>query len=96
MTHSGGKPHAVGDRGQRYKVTFIDGNNQRATLGWSESATGALGFIEGVKAHPVWSKPQVYDRITFRIVPEKKIRELAASEALGLAMRGESNGDDQS
>ena len=44
MTHSGGKPHTnVGDKGQRYEVTFFDEEvNLRRVFGWSEDYEGAV------------------------------------------------------
>lgn len=63
MTHSGGKPHAVGDRGQRYQVTFFDESaNKRKVCGWSETAEGARSYVKGIELHPGWSVPQIWDR----------------------------------
>ena len=55
MTHSGGKPHAVGDRGQRYEVTAFDPNkNTRFIVGWSDTDIGAQNLAGGVEKHPSW------------------------------------------
>lgn len=63
MTHSGGKPHAVGDRGQRYEVSFFDpATNERRVLGWTDDAEAARGMADGVDAHPSWDFPCVTDR----------------------------------
>ena len=63
MTHSGGKPHAVGDRGQPYEVTFFDPNtNARRVLGWCETAEGAQDLARAIEAHPSWQFPQIRDR----------------------------------
>ena len=64
MTHSGGKPHTnVGDRGQRYEVTFEDPVlNLRRVLGWSDTVAGAEQMVRGIKAHPSWCNPEVVDR----------------------------------
>ena len=40
MTHSGGKPHNIGDRGQRYEV--------RAT-GWPKDGESAVGWTDDLK-----------------------------------------------
>ncbi len=61
MTHSGGKPHAVGDRGQRYEVTYFDGE-QRCVFGWSETITGAYAMKRCIEKHPSWTNPLVKDR----------------------------------
>lgn len=63
MTHSGGKPHNVGDRGQRYEVTFYDPSiNARRVMGWSDTAEGAQSMAASIEAHPSWQFPQIRDR----------------------------------
>lgn len=63
MTHLGGKPHAVGDQGQRYEVTFLDHDaDQRRVLGWTDDHSVALRMVSGVNAHPTWNFPWVVDR----------------------------------
>ena len=61
MTHSGGKPHAVGDRGQRYEVSFFDGE-KRQVYGWTDDAETARKMGDSIDKHPVWGFPQVRDR----------------------------------
>lgn len=41
MTHSGGEPHEVGDRGQRYEVV---------ATGWPKKGTGVIGWADGEAA----------------------------------------------
>lgn len=63
MTINGGKLHAVGDRGQRYEVTFFNpGAGKRLVLGWSESIEGAESMVAGIRKHPSWEHPQIEDR----------------------------------
>lgn len=63
MTINGGKPHAVGDRGQRYEVTFFNPSTmRRQVLGWCETRDGAESMAAGVRAHPAWEEPQIEDR----------------------------------
>lgn len=63
MTHSGGKPHAVGDRGQRYEVTaFDESKNARFVIGWTNDAEFARGMAVGAELHPSWNFAQVRDR----------------------------------
>lgn len=63
MTHSGGKPHAVGDRGQRYEVSFFNpATNERQVLGWTDDAEGARKMAGAVEAHPSWEVPWITDR----------------------------------
>jgi len=64
MTWGGGKPHTnVGDRGQRYEVTYQDGDEgPRKVLGWSDTLDGAEGFCDAVRVHPSWRNPLIRDR----------------------------------
>lgn len=63
MTHSGGKPHAVGDRGQRYQVTFFDESaNKRKVFGWTNSAEDAANMATTLALRPNWTLAQVWDR----------------------------------
>ena len=63
MTHSGGKPHAVGDRGQRFEVTFFDPyENKRIVLGWTDDEQVARKMGDSVDLHPSWQWPQIRDR----------------------------------
>ena len=63
MTHSGGKPHNVGDKGQRFEVTFFDPNsNERRVFGWSDAIDGAQSMAQAIEKHPSWSYPQIRDR----------------------------------
>lgn len=63
MTHSGGKPHEVGDRGQRYEVSFFNpAINERQVLGWTNDVESARKMADGVDAHPLWEFPWVTDR----------------------------------
>lgn len=65
MTINDGKPHAVGDRGQRYEVTFFNpATFKRHVLGWSETREGADSMVAGVDAHPVWEQPRITDRFS--------------------------------
>jgi hypothetical protein len=64
MTHSGGKPHTnVGDKGQRFEVTYFDPNdNKRKVYGWSDDEYIAGEMEDCIDAHPSWQLPQVTDR----------------------------------
>lgn len=63
MTHSGGKPHAIGDRGQRFEISFFDPtSNSRKVFGWSDTRAGAENMVDSIDLHPVWKDPQVLDR----------------------------------
>lgn len=70
MTHSGGKPHAVGDRGQRYEVSFFDPNlNRRRVFGWTDEIEVARRMADGIEKHPAWQFPQITDRHASRSSP---------------------------
>lgn len=64
MTHSGGKPHNnVGDKGQRFEVTYFDpSEDKRKVYGWSDDAGIARKMGDSVDAHPSWRFPQLRDR----------------------------------
>lgn len=63
VTINGGQPHAVGDRGQRYEVTFLDpGENVRKVFGWSETQKGAQTMVSSIEKHPSWQEPRIIDR----------------------------------
>ena len=63
MTHSGGKPHVVGDRGQRYEVSFYDPEqDKRRVLGWTDTPESAQKMAEAIEAHPSWQFAQIIDR----------------------------------
>lgn len=63
MTINGGKPHAVGDRGQRYEVTFFNpATFTRQVFGWSDDPEGANDMVASIKLHPVWEQPRIIDR----------------------------------
>lgn len=65
MTINGGQPHAVGDRGQRYEVTFFNpATRKRQVLGWASTLEGAEGMVAGIYKHPAWEQPRVEDRET--------------------------------
>lgn len=62
MTWGGGKPHAVGDRGQRYAITYADQNGVRQVFGWCDKLEGAMSMAHSVMLHPTWNRVQVRDR----------------------------------
>ena len=62
MTHSGGKPHNVGDKGQRYAVTYYDDDGVLKGFGWSNDLAGAEMMCQSIDLHPCMSRPMIYDR----------------------------------
>jgi hypothetical protein len=63
MTINGGKPHAVGDRGQRFEVTFFNpATFKRQVLGWCETREDADKIVATMRDHPVWEQFQIEDR----------------------------------
>lgn len=50
----------VGDRGQRYEVRYLVDDGSEHVFGWSESYP--QGYVDAIKAHPVWHSPRVIDR----------------------------------
>ncbi len=64
MTHSGGKPHKAGDRGQRYEISFFcKTDNTRKVLGWVSTPGGANATCNAVNLNPSMDFPRTRDRI---------------------------------
>ena len=63
MTHSGGKPHEVGDRGQRYEVRMTGypkpGEN---VLGWTNTLESAEEMKNGILQAPGCTSATIFDR----------------------------------
>lgn len=63
MTYDGGKPHAVGDRGQRFEVSVYDEDKgERIVCGWTDNADDASKMAASFALRPGWSLEQVRDR----------------------------------
>lgn len=63
MTHSGGQPHNVGDKGQRYVVNYRESEGgQWRCFGYSNTKEGADAMVKSIKAHPTWDSPKIIDR----------------------------------
>ncbi len=63
MTHSGGKPHTnVGDRGQRFEVTYLEDGGERKVMGWAERQEDVDRMFRAINLHPCWREPRVMDR----------------------------------
>ena len=64
MTHSGGKPHNVGDKGQRYEV-LANGYPKDQTdniIGWSNTLEGARSMMEAIILAPRCTSARIFDR----------------------------------
>lgn len=63
MTWAGGRPHPVGDRGQRYEVSVLeDATQKRLTCGWTNDKSSAERMAVCLALRPGWSMGQVRDR----------------------------------
>ena len=63
MTWGGGKPHAVGDRGQRYEVRATGyPRKERSVIGWTESLDGAERMMVGILKAPGCTSAEIFDR----------------------------------
>jgi len=61
VTHSGGKAHEVGDRGQRFEVSYI-ANYCRKVYGWTDELEIAKEMAACIAAHPAWKHARINDR----------------------------------
>lgn len=65
MTHSGGKQHKVGDRGQRYEVSVFDPSvGKRVVFGWTDSEEDARAMVTGIGLHPFMTDAKFMDRFS--------------------------------
>lgn len=72
MTHSGGKPHNVGDKGQRFEVRAY-GNTGKKTMGWSnvgwtETIEVAEAMAAAMRRAPSVVCTEIFDRTENRKV----------------------------
>lgn len=70
MTHSGGQPHAVGDRGQRYEVRATGYPfPEKSVIGWSDRQEKAERMARAILCAPRCTGAEIYDRVTDAIIP---------------------------
>jgi hypothetical protein len=64
MTHLGGKPHKVGDMGQRYEVLAhgYPKNELDNVIGWSDTLEGAERMMNGILLAPSCTSAKIFDR----------------------------------
>lgn len=63
MTHSGGKPHNVGDKGQRYEVRATGWPKDiESIVGWCPTSEGAERLAAAVKLAPSCVSVRIIDR----------------------------------
>lgn len=64
MTHSGGRPHNVGDKGQRYEVLAhgYPKNETDNVIGWSNDLDGAYTMMNAILKAPGCTSAKIYDR----------------------------------
>ena len=78
MTHSGGKPHTVGDQGQRYEVSVYDEDKgERVVCGWSDDPEIARQMATSFAKRPGWSLEQILDRWAGRDFSIRPITKLS-------------------
>lgn len=69
MTHSGGKPHAVGDRGQRYEVRATGyPKDEQSVIGWTDRGDGAARMASAIRKAPGCVSTEVFDRAENRLI----------------------------
>ena len=63
MTHSGGKSHNVGDKGQRYEVRATGyPKPDKSIIGWSNDLDGAEIMAAAIRLAPGCTSTEIFDR----------------------------------
>jgi hypothetical protein len=63
MTHSGGKPHNVGDKGQRYEVRATGyPKDEESVIGWCPTLELAESMAAAIRHVPGCLSTQIFDR----------------------------------
>lgn len=70
MTYGGGKPHPVGDGGnRRYEISIFDETeNKRIAIAWGDDKEWAERAAKSAALRASWSDGQVKDRFKFESV----------------------------
>lgn len=69
MTHSGGKPHNVGDKGQRYEVRATGyPKPEVSVIGWSTTLEGAESMAGAIREAPGCLSTVIFDRQENKLV----------------------------
>lgn len=65
MTHSGGKPHNVGDKGQRFQLSaFGYPKEEKSVIGWHSTREGINRMRDAISSAPRCQGTEVFDRET--------------------------------
>jgi hypothetical protein len=63
VTHSGGKPHNVGDKGQRYEVRATGyPKDELSVIGWCPTLDGAERMASAIRQAPGCLSTEIFDR----------------------------------
>lgn len=63
VTHSGGKPHETGDRGQRYEVRAVGWPKEdECVIGWTDGEAQAYRMMSSVLKAPGCTRATIFDR----------------------------------
>lgn len=69
MTHSGGKPHNVGDNGQRYEVSASGyPKAEQSIIGWCPTLDGAHSMANAIRKAPGCFATEIFDRELNKVV----------------------------
>ncbi len=53
----------TGDRGQRFKVTYLDQDTKvRKPFGYTDDSGAAHKMCDAIRLHPLWYDPEIEDR----------------------------------
>lgn len=69
MTHSGGKPHAVGDKGQQYEIRATGyPKDEECVIGWTTDLDQAKAMATSILLAPSCKSASVLDRFNLNTV----------------------------
>lgn len=57
-----GRDVPVGDRGQRFEVRYLDGDNVVRIMGWTDYQSRVIAMKRAIRLHPEWHSGHVVDR----------------------------------
>jgi hypothetical protein len=55
-------PDRIGDKGQRFEISYVDEDGRRIIFGWAATQDGADSFLHSIALNPSMRDGEVRDR----------------------------------